>query len=243
MIYFNGKEITPKLNGVNLSRVMYNGKQIYPSNKGIDPATASNGVYIYSNDGLLYNPEEWDTANNDLAIGVAVITKYCKFVISKNLPMTNHIAWSNALYGTDVSGILTSSSSSTAQTDYAGQNNTNLIRSASSGENSSNNAAHYCYAQTLNGQHGYLPALGELVAMYNNKSDIDEALVLIGSQSISDRCDELQTSNKPWFWSSTEYSSRNAWFLSWEYSPSPLGDDLKYGGNSLNYAFPVFPLD
>lgn len=28
MIYFNGKESTPKLNGVDLSRVMYSGKQV-----------------------------------------------------------------------------------------------------------------------------------------------------------------------------------------------------------------------
>ena len=30
MIYYNGKEPTPKLNGVDLSKVMYNGKQIWP---------------------------------------------------------------------------------------------------------------------------------------------------------------------------------------------------------------------
>lgn len=30
MIYYNGKESTPKLNGVDLSRVMYNGKKIWP---------------------------------------------------------------------------------------------------------------------------------------------------------------------------------------------------------------------
>lgn len=30
MIYQNGKEITPKLNGVDLSRVMHNGKHIWP---------------------------------------------------------------------------------------------------------------------------------------------------------------------------------------------------------------------
>lgn len=202
-----------------------------------------NGVYVYTNTGQLIKPEAWDTANNDNAVGVAVITDNCRFVISKNLPMTNNIAWSDALHGTDVSGILTSSSSSTAQTDYAGQNNTNLIRSAASGENSSNNAAHYCYAQTLNGQHGYLPALGELVVMYNNKSDIDEALVLIGSQSISDRCDELQTSSQPWFWSSTELSSDRAWFLYWEYSSLYLNNSSKRSTYSLGYAFPVFPLN
>lgn len=205
-------------------------------------AEITDGVFIYDNSGGITPVGSWNTGNNSRALGVAVITDNCEFVISKNLPMTNSIAWSNYLYKTDVSGILTSSSSSTAQTDYAGQNNTNLIRSAASGENSSNNAAHYCYAQTLNGQHGYLPALGELVAMYNNKSDIDEALVLIGSQSISDRCDELQTSNQPWFWSSTEYSSGDAWGLRWEHSSL---DVASYGKNftySSRYAFPVFPL-
>lgn len=30
MIYYNGKESTPKLSGVDLSRVMYNGKKIWP---------------------------------------------------------------------------------------------------------------------------------------------------------------------------------------------------------------------
>lgn len=30
-IKYNGKDIVPKINGVNLSRVMYNGKQIYPN--------------------------------------------------------------------------------------------------------------------------------------------------------------------------------------------------------------------
>ena len=30
MIYYNGKESTPKLNGVDLSRVMYSGKQVWP---------------------------------------------------------------------------------------------------------------------------------------------------------------------------------------------------------------------
>lgn len=32
MIKCNGKDIIPRLNGKELSRVMYNGKQIYPTN-------------------------------------------------------------------------------------------------------------------------------------------------------------------------------------------------------------------
>lgn len=41
-IYQNGKEVTPKLNGKNLSRVMYNGKKIWPT---AIPST-SNIIYI-----------------------------------------------------------------------------------------------------------------------------------------------------------------------------------------------------
>ena len=33
MIKFNGKDIVPRFNGQNVSRVMFNGKQIYPNNE------------------------------------------------------------------------------------------------------------------------------------------------------------------------------------------------------------------
>ena len=32
MIKFNNKDITPRFNGKNINRVMFNDKQIYPSN-------------------------------------------------------------------------------------------------------------------------------------------------------------------------------------------------------------------
>lgn len=35
-IKFNDKDITPRFNGKNISRVMYNGKQIYPVNNVIE---------------------------------------------------------------------------------------------------------------------------------------------------------------------------------------------------------------
>lgn len=209
MIKFNGKDVIPRFNGQNVSRVMYNGKQIYPSNKGIDPATAPNGVYIYSNDGLLYNPDDWDTANNNSAVGVAVVDDNCRFAITKGEKPQR--AWSDALYGTDVSGLTNYSSSSQAVTEFNGESNTAIIISAASGEDASNNAAHYCYNQTISisGRgtvYGYLPALGELQAAYNNKSAIDSAMNLIGGTAIS---------NSYSLWSSTESSSSLAWRLGW----------------------------
>ena len=50
---------------------------------GISPESASNGVYVYANNGKLYSPDNWDTANNDSAVGVAVVDDNCKFAITK----------------------------------------------------------------------------------------------------------------------------------------------------------------
>lgn len=208
MIKFNGKDIVPRFNGKDVSRVMYNGKQIYPSNKGIDPATAPNGVYVYANDGLLYGPGDWDAANNDSAVGVAVITDDCKFAITKGEKPPR--AWSNILYRVNVSGLTDYNDSSQAVTDFNGESNTEIIRQAALSEDVSNNAAHYCYSQTvsINGRgtvHGYLPSIGELQAAYDNKAAIYSAMSLIGGTIMPNN----------YLWSSTERTADHAWDLPW----------------------------
>ena len=232
MIKFNGKDIIPRFNGKDVSRVMYNGKQIYPSNKGIDPATAPNGVYIYSNDGLLYNLDDWDAANNDSAVGVAVITDNTRMCIGKS-GRNSGVTWSNDLYGTDILEITNAGTSGTD--DYGGQYNTNIIRQRTSDENSNNNAAHWCYAQTItvNGSivHGYLPAIGELHDAYQNKSAVDNAMNQIGGANI------LSNYN----WSSSESS----------YYPTSYARGLRWTDGNINFSYknrsyyctvPVFPL-
>lgn len=202
-----------------------------------------NGVYVYTNKGELVNPEEWDTANNDSAVGVAVIDDNCQFIIDKSLPMVNSIAWSSTLYGTDIADLTNYTDASTAQTDYAGQSNTDIIIAQSASENSSNNAAHYCYEQTLNGQHGYLPAAGELYTLWENKTEVNNALTTIGAITIDTAFNNLYSSGYHYPWSSTEYSSNPAWYLYWEGSSSPLGYGGKGGTKTHNYAFPFFPLN
>lgn len=232
MIKFNGKDIVPRFNGKDISRVMYNSKQIYPSNKGIDPVTAPNGVYIYANDGLLYNLDDWNTANNDLAIGVAVVTDDCRFAITKGEKPRR--AWSIALYGTDVSGLTNYPSVDGASSDFNGESNTSIIREAAPSEDASNNAAHYCYSQTvsINGRgtiHGYLPALGELKAAYNNKFVIITAMSLIGGTAI--------ISNN-WYWSSSEINANYARRLNW--GNGVIGSLTK--DTATDYVIPFFPL-
>lgn len=344
MIKFNGKDVIPRFNGKDISRVMFNGKQIYPNSKIVDfivpstatilasnstiniktsdleksgilfqaiydgeapdnvevtytfggqeprtftlskkqssntlvldkdvvlledfiasagsynlsftcggiekvsgftiqklptgvytPETAPNGVYIYRNNNLLYNTNNWNTANNDSAVGVAVINNNRKFVITKGEKPQR--AWSNALYGTDVDGLNTYAGVGEASTDFNGKNNTTIIREAAPSEDASNNAAHYCYNQTvsIDGKgtvHGYLPALGELRTAYNNKFAIDRAMNLIGGTA-------MPTDNS--LWSSTEGSANFAWILIWN-----DGNPGRFSKNRSNYyAVPVFPL-
>lgn len=213
-------------------------------NSGEDPSTAPNGVYVYANNGKLYSPDSWDTSNNANAAGVAIITDNCRFAVSKSLPTVNRTAWSEALYDTDVADLTNYSNSSEAQTDYAGQSNTNIIRTQASGENSSNNAAHYCYEQTLNGQNGYLPAAGELYTLWDNKTEVNNALTTIGATTIDTALNNIYN-DYHYLWSSTESSVRYVWFLDWESRSSPLRDDIgKFNpiAHSRYYAFPVFPI-
>ena len=156
--------------------------------------------------------------------------------------MTYGVLWSYALYGEDIEGLTNYSTSQEAMTDYSGKSNTDIIINATQEKDSSNNSAHYCYAQTLNGQHGYLPSAGELVAMYNEKSDINQSLVLIGSKSIDDRCDEFQTKLVPYLWSSTSQTSFYAYRLDWSSNSISISYDVKGCAESSCYAFPVFPL-
>jgi len=49
----------------------------------------------------------------------------------------------------------------------------------------------------------YIPAIGELYVMYLMKNQINKALEYIGAELIKDT----------WYWSSTEFSATDAWFL------------------------------
>lgn len=203
-----------------------------------------NGVYVYTNKGELVNPESWDTANNDSAVGVAVIDDNARFAISKELPAVNDIPWSDVLQDTDVAGLTNYPNRGQALLDFNGLENTKIIMEAAPSEDSSNNAAYYCNAQTLNGKNGYLPAVGELALMHNNKTAIDSALTTIGSKTISARLNELQREDH-YIWSSTESKQSASWYLIWNFSSLTISASNKTGNyaNSNYFAFPFFPLN
>lgn len=214
-------------------------KEEWKENPDCGPA---NGVYVYTVDGQLVKPEEWDTANNDQAAGVAVIDTNCQFAISKSLPV-NNMMWSNELYNVDVIG-LPNCNSLQAKTDYSGMHNTYIIVSQSNEESSSYNSSVYCQEQTLNGMNGYLPSVGELLVMGEKKYEIDETLVAIGSKTITDRLGEFGYYDGRLLWSSTEGSDETnmyCWSLYWD-SPEPFLQSSVKGSSNKSFAFPFFPL-
>ena len=167
-------------------------------------AIITNGVYICDNTGNLTTVESWNTANNSSAIGVAVVSDNCSFVIDKTV---SYSYWERS--GTEISGIATTSNSDTAKTDYLGESNTTKIINQLGSGNAP--AAEYCRGRscTVNGTtlYGYLGALGEWQTAYNNKSSIDSALSKIGGTA-------MKTGN--YHLTSTQYSSSDAWTLSWK---------------------------
>ena len=168
------------------------------------------GIYILDTDENLTTVNNWDTANNSKAVGVYVGTENSKFIIA---PTGNNetIQWGG--YGTTISGIVTSSDTTTAKKDYAGETNTDKIIAQLGTGNAP--AAEYCRNYTFkNGNKGYLWSLGEALDAYNNKSEINKAMEKIGGASVIDA----------WYFTSTQYDEKRAWGFDWTYGGKNYGN-------------------
>lgn len=190
------------------------------SGGGETPTEGIYGVFIYDTNGNLTKPEEWDTANNDSAVGVAVIDEYCSFVIGKT-QNTKGIVWSSKLYKKSIEIELSPTKNENLYS-YAGESNSSIVRSLTSGEV---NAFNWAYGNTItvNGTtlQGYLGAMGEWKTAYNNKSAIDSALSKIGGTAMETNFSYL---------SSTQHSANYAWGLDWS-----NGDDTQITKNENFY--------
>lgn len=121
------------------------------------------GVFIYDINGKYTLPSAWDTSRNEEAVGVAILTDDCKFVVAKEDISASTIRWGG--YGTDISTLTNYTSESSAATDFDGVNNTSKIIAAIGNINDGyrdGTAAGDCAAYTFpNGKTGYLGAAGE----------------------------------------------------------------------------------
>lgn len=174
------------------------------------------GIYIYDTDGKFTLSKNWDAANNSKAVGVYVGTENSKFVIAPTYGGAKK-QWGG--YGTTISGIVTTTDTTKAKKDYAGEANTdNIIAQLGKGNAP---AAEYCRNYTFkNGKKGYLWSSGEAQDAYKNKAEIDAAMRKIGGTAIT---------TDSYFWTSTQYSSDYAWILNLSGgSVSSYDKDLSY---------------
>lgn len=163
------------------------------------------GIFILDTDGNLVKRSEWSTSNNSKAVGVAVLTDNCKFVIALT-QNDSFLAWSrDGLYET-VPGVTATKDSFEAYTDFKGVLNSAAI--VTKYGNTSDYAAGWCQDFSFkNGKKGYLGSCGEWKNAYDNKDEINACMSLIGG------VDMLEDS----YWTSTQYDSNYAWTLSWAY--------------------------
>lgn len=187
-----GKEYTGK-NGLITSDCVEN-------NGGISIEEAVDGVYILGIDNKLYTLNRWNQTSNN-AVGVAVINSSHPnkgFVISKDDGGLNG-TWGNS--DKLINNILTTDDVNVAKTDFFGLSNTDQIIS----QDGTISAVTYCKNYVFpNEKSGYLPALGELVILYNNISEIKNCLSKIGGRYFDGTYS---------YWSSTQISSKLVWTL------------------------------
>lgn len=173
-----------------------------------------NGLYIYDTEGNFTLSTQWNTANNSKAVGVAILTDDCRFVVAKEDISTSTINWGDS--STDISTLTNYTDAALAASDFDGVNNTRLIIEALGVGNAP--AAEACDSYTFpNGKTGYLGAAGEWQVARQNKEDLNSALTLIGGTTMTEGG----------YWTSTEYSNNNAW-RQWFDSNISLSTGLKY---------------
>ena len=140
------------------------------------------GVFILDTDNNLFTADEWDKTNNSKAVGVAVITEECAFVVALNdaILASTYWAYNPAKL---IDGCSTTASQYVAINDYNGKKNTDAMLAASS---STSYPAGACNAYTFrNGKTGYLMSAGEAQCLLFNMSQVNNAIAKAGGTEIS----------------------------------------------------------
>lgn len=176
---------------------------------------------IQHKNGTLYTAEEWEvaeaagTVTDADANGVAVIYSgyaVCPHIIHPKYS-TDTYAFSSSTESQVIPGCNEMTSENAGPTDvgYAykeveGKANTDAILAAvTNGILPDAPAAQYCVNTTFaNGQKGYLPANGEIIAWMSNLDIINQCMIAIGGDIICDK--SYQNIPHEGVWSSTQYT-------------------------------------
>ena len=185
---------TPKKLSFTASQAVRNVPVVYKK--------ISLGVFILGTDGNLYSKSEWNQPNSS-AVGVAVLTNNCKFVIAPTQSGSS-LVWAPHGAQDSVPGVTTTASASDARKDYKGVSNSSAI--VSKYRRGTNYAAGWCQNFSFkNGKKGYLGSCGEWKKAYDNKAEINACMSLIGGTNIA----------SSYCWTSSQHSANGAWMLYW----------------------------
>lgn len=214
------------------------GQRISPANLkadlmgGLDLNALEDGIFVMfhrkSNDfPLMVKPHRWTSfqTSGEVADGVVVVEGGHVLVVAPTESPTP-LTWSSA----DVSGGGTTTTDRvTAMNDWNGKANTaaQVTHSEASG---TGYAPGFCHAYSRVNANGkgltagkwWLPSLGEMMMIYANMTKINYALSLINGASLI---------VEDWYWTSTESSAANAWFLYLtDGGTYPWGTKVSYAG-------------
>lgn len=179
-------------------------------------AAVSLGIYIEMTDGSLVTADNYSGgtyADNAKVNSILIATaNWTGRILPDAALHSKAMRWTSSNPDKQVSKTMCDDSSA-AVTDMDGAGNTKALLDGYSGSVMSNFAAGYAYNKTFrSGNHGYLPALGELKMIYANATEVNKCLAKLIGQS---NC--IGGHN---FWSSTQFGSTSAWFwnvrMNWE---------------------------
>lgn len=183
------------------------------------------GVYIEMTDGSLVTADNYSGgtyADNAKVNSILIATaNWTGRILPDAALHSKTMRWTSSSPDKQVSKTMCNDSSA-AETDMDGAGNTKALLDVYSSSVTDNFAAGYAYNKTFrSGNHGYLPALGELKMIYANATEVNKCLAKLIGQS---NC--IGAHN---FWSSTQYDSTSAWFWNvrmnwdiWKFSYSVL---------------------
>ena len=159
------------------------------------------GVFILGTDDCLYSAKEWNQSSS-YAVGVAVLTNECKFVVSPDGAYASR--WTHNNDPVTIPGVGTIDIEVLAVIDCGGVQNTAKIV-LKCGKNP-DYAAGWCHSFLFkNGKKGYLGAFGEWRKVLDNLSEVNQCMSKIGSKI---------TMGNSKYWTSTQYGDEPyAWIV------------------------------
>ena len=158
------------------------------------------GVYILHETLGVRTVDSWNPKNNDGVVGILLIEDEHKIVVALE-DSPNNLTWSSE-YGL-INQPVDFDELENAEPDFNGEYYCQRLDSPNYP------AAYYCKTYNKGNRNWYLPSTGELWLIYNHLEEIQNALSIVGGQKFVTTWDE----DVPVYWSSTEDSATNAWYL------------------------------